>query len=96
MAGKSPAFSLPALHLKYPKLRRCQRIGHRCELATGEQVERTAHEFRHTMAGRLRDAGYPTAVRHSIGGWATKREAAGYAKGYSFPIKREWLGKAVG
>ncbi|OXI21862.1 MULTISPECIES: DUF6538 domain-containing protein [Burkholderia] len=57
--------------------------------------EHTAHEFRHTMADRLRDVGCPTEVRHSIGGWATKGEAAGYGKGYSLPIKREWLGKTI-
>lgn len=57
--------------------------------------EHTAHQFRHTMADRLRDVGCPTEVRHSIGGWATQGESAGYGK-YTLRIKREWLSKAVG
>ncbi|MFM0347661.1 phage integrase [Paraburkholderia sp. RL17-347-BIC-D] len=57
--------------------------------------DHTAHEFRHTMADRLREVACPTEVRHSIGGWAIKGEAAGYGKGYSLRIKRQWLEKVV-
>ncbi|MDR5731275.1 tyrosine-type recombinase/integrase [Caballeronia sp. LZ025] len=57
--------------------------------------EHTAHEFRHTMADRLREVNCPPEVRHAIGGWATQGEAAQYGKGYGLSIKREWLDKAI-
>ncbi|WP_427311026.1 phage integrase [Cupriavidus sp. H39] len=56
-------------------------------------LDHTAHELRHTMADRLREVHCPEEVRHSIGGWATRGEAARYGKGYSLLVKREWLSK---
>jgi integrase len=57
--------------------------------------DHTAHELRHTMADRLREVGCPVEIRHAIGGWAVKGEAAGYGKGYSLRIKKAWLEKTI-
>lgn len=58
-------------------------------------LNHTAHELRHTMADRLRDAGCPQDVREAIGGWATRGIAAQYGKGYSLRVMSEWLGKVT-
>lgn len=58
-------------------------------------VDKTTHEFRHTMADRLREVGCPEDIRKSIGGWAGDGVASKYGDGYSLRMKLEWLGKVV-
>lgn len=61
----------------------------------GERLEHTAHDLRHTMADRLRDAQCPEDIRQAIGGWASKDIASKYGKGYSLKVMAEWLAKVT-
>ena len=54
-----------------------------------------SHDFRHTMADRLRDALCPEDIRKNIGGWKVEGEAEGYGKGYTLARMKEQLGKVV-
>jgi integrase len=54
-------------------------------------LEHTVHELRHTMADRLREVQCPDEVRHAIGGWTTRGEAAKYGKGYTMRVMQHWL-----
>ena len=56
-------------------------------------IEHTAHELRHTMADRLREAQCPEDIRKSIGGWANADVASKYGRGYSLQIMKTCLGK---
>lgn len=58
-------------------------------------INHTAHELRHTMADRLRDARCPDEVRKAIGGWSIDGEAAKYGNGYSLAVKFEWLDRVT-
>ncbi len=58
-------------------------------------INHTAHELRHTMADRLREAHCPDEIRKAIGGWSISGEAAKYGHGHSLAVKFEWLDKAT-
>lgn len=60
-----------------------------------QHIDHTTHEFRHTMADRLRDVGCPKEVRDQIGGWARKDLSEGYGTGHTLQRTREWLDKVV-
>lgn len=49
------------------------------------------HSFRHTMADRLRNAGVPSEVMDSIGGWKTEGMSSRYGAGFSLAVKRDAL-----
>lgn len=54
-----------------------------------------SHDFRHTMADRLRDVLCPEDIRKRIGGWKVEGEAEGYGKGYTLARMKEQLDKVV-
>ncbi len=54
-------------------------------------MNHTAHELRHTMADRLREARCPDEIRKAIGGWAIIGDAAKYGNGHPLTAKFEWL-----
>lgn len=58
-------------------------------------INHTAHELRHTMADRLREARCPDEIRKAIGGWSIGDEAAKYGNGHSLAVKFEWLDRVT-
>ncbi len=55
----------------------------------------TTHDFRHTMADRLREVACPEEIRLQIGGWARGDLASKYGEGYSLRVTQSWLKKTV-
>lgn len=55
----------------------------------------TTHDFRHTMADRLREVQCPADIRKMIGGWDVPGRAEIYGQGYSLAVMKEWLDKVV-
>ena len=54
-------------------------------------MNHTTHEFRHTLADRLRNVGCPKDVRYSIDGHAAQDRGDPYGEGHSLEVKRQWL-----
>ena len=58
-------------------------------------MNHTTHEFRHTLADRLRNVGCPKDVRYSIDGHAAQDIGDTYGEGHSLEVKRQWLDKVA-
>lgn len=58
-------------------------------------MNHTTHEFRHTLADRLRNSGCPKDVRYSIDGHAAQDIGDTYGEGHSLEVKRQWLDKVA-
>lgn len=58
-------------------------------------LNHSAHELRHTMADRLREARCPDEIIKAIGGWSAVGQAASYGRGHSLSVTQEWLDKAA-
>ena len=54
-----------------------------------------SHDFRHTMADRLRGVLCPEDLRKNIGGWVVSGVAETYGKGYALAQMKEQLDKVV-
>lgn len=93
-ATKSQIFAFP----RYVKDGKCQADNASTTInkwMRSAGIDHTTHEFRHTMADRLREVGCPEDVRKEIGGWSREDLASKYGDGYSLSRTHEYLIKTV-
>lgn len=57
----------------------------------GKGIHHTCHEFRHTMADRLREVQAPTDIIDLVLGWASKAQRNTYGRGYGLRACHEWM-----
>lgn len=58
-------------------------------------VNKTTHEFRHTIRDRLRNVGAPKDIQDAVGGWGKEDIGDKYGLGYGLEQLKMWLDKVV-